>query len=81
MKRRSFFQKLFQSAAIVALAPQLAFRTPVISFLKRPPNISDYECVFVLPPQEITLVSETWTAVFPAPIGKYVVKNFSESQH
>lgn len=28
MKRRSFFQSLAKAAAIIALAPQLAFRSP-----------------------------------------------------
>lgn len=36
MRRRSFFQRCAQFAAIVALAPQLAFRTKPIEFMAVP---------------------------------------------
>jgi hypothetical protein len=40
MKRRSFFQSLAKAAAIVALAPQLAFRVkPVVVEISHPAEV------------------------------------------
>lgn len=44
MRRRSFFQRFAQFAAIVALAPQLAFRTRALEFM--PMRAEDFEWEF-----------------------------------
>lgn len=38
MKRRSFFQSIAKAAAIIALAPQIAFREPAIAFYTPKPS-------------------------------------------
>lgn len=52
MKRRGFFQSLARAAAIVALAPQLAFRT-------RPdlPNVSEPNPLWEEVPYEVSIVT------------------------
>lgn len=46
MRRRSFFQRFAQFAAIVALAPQLAFRTQPVRLRIEQWNETDYEWEF-----------------------------------
>lgn len=38
MNRRSFFQSIARAAAIVALAPQIAFRAPKLKLVVEPPQ-------------------------------------------
>jgi hypothetical protein len=43
VKRRSFFQSLAKTAAIIALAPQIAFRTPLKAIVAPEPEMHVWE--------------------------------------
>lgn len=77
MKRRSFFKSLAQAAAIVALAPQLAFRVK-----PAPPLFDDldteYRCILMRPTKTHSLVSTTFTAIWADPNTHITIENFSE---
>lgn len=69
MKRRGFFQSIAKAAAIIALAPPLAFRVskiaPGIESLS--PVDTEYACVMEKPTAEHVLHSYTWTAEVEIP--------------
>lgn len=66
--RRSFFRRFAAIAAVVALAPQIAFQYEI-----------PFECKFQrYVGCDITLHSTTWTAIVECPDKVLVIENFSE---
>jgi hypothetical protein len=45
MNRRNFFQRVFQTAAIIALAPRLAFSAPEEKWLKQQAETLDLQAM------------------------------------
>jgi hypothetical protein len=59
MKRRSFFQSIARAAAIVALAPQLAFRVkPVVAEISHPVEVTEVATYWTQTTRVVALYSE-----------------------
>lgn len=69
MRRRSFFQRFAQFAAIVALAPQLAFRSKPLEF--RPLRAEDFEWEFCV---KILTVWDGVRAEKPADVDRWTMR-------
>lgn len=80
ISRRSLFRRLAALAAVVALAPEIAFAR---RFEIKPhqetlfDKDTTYTCVMLKSTPETTLHSTTWGAEYPE--GCLVIENFSEA--
>lgn len=75
LSRRSLFKRLAAFAAVVALAPQIAFAAP-------PPKVIEeieYSCVMQPDRPEHTLYSHTWTLAVGTPDSSLIIENFSDA--
>lgn len=76
--RRNFFKRFAAIAAVVALAPEIAFRSKLQPWeiSKESPVDTTYACVMESPNPKFTLYSETWAAIV-CPDQVLMIENFS----